>query len=254
MPKRVEIPNYLAAQVMFASDKTCCVCRDSLRKTQIHHINGDPSNNDFKNLAVVCLDCHSNVHTQHAFARNLSPDLIRLYNESWREIVKTRLLPRGSSSTVIEYTQEVLLEINLIPYDWKNYYISCHPAGWSHRGDQQFTDVWEMMAEDPHEYSQEEWERYRPLFDSVVNSIIEHLERVLMVHSDAVSVEMKISILRATRDLEGSRIGYLSLPQTLASVKDRNTIFAAQFKHIIQTLSHLAYFADQTRKAMASVA
>ena len=37
---------------MFASDRTCCVCRDSSRKTQIHHVDGDPSNTSPTELAA----------------------------------------------------------------------------------------------------------------------------------------------------------------------------------------------------------
>ncbi len=66
---RIAIPPELAAEVMFASDRTCCICRSAGRKTEIHHIDEDPSNNDFNNLAVVCKDCQSDAHTKHAFAR-----------------------------------------------------------------------------------------------------------------------------------------------------------------------------------------
>lgn len=92
---RVPIADDLAAKVMFASDRTCCVCREPRRKAKIHHIDQDPSNNVFENLAVVCDDCHSEAHTRHVFARNLTPALIQEYNASWRAIVRGRLLPHA---------------------------------------------------------------------------------------------------------------------------------------------------------------
>jgi 5-methylcytosine-specific restriction endonuclease McrA len=60
---RTPIPDESAAEVMFLSDRTCCVCRDPKRKTEIHHIDGDPTNNMLDNLAVICKDCHSDAHT-----------------------------------------------------------------------------------------------------------------------------------------------------------------------------------------------
>ena len=55
--QRVSIPNDLAAEVMFASDRTCCVCRLEKHKVQIHHIDENPTNNNYDNLAVICLHC-----------------------------------------------------------------------------------------------------------------------------------------------------------------------------------------------------
>ena len=77
-----EVDADLATQVLFESDQTCCVCRDSNLPVQIHHIDDDHSNNSRENLAVLCDICHKRAHTQVPFSRNLTPDLIRLYDRS----------------------------------------------------------------------------------------------------------------------------------------------------------------------------
>jgi 5-methylcytosine-specific restriction endonuclease McrA len=71
--ERIAISDTLAAEVMFASDRTCCVCRTEKQKVQIHHIDEDPANNSFDNLAVICLHCHSDAHSTGAFVRNVTP-------------------------------------------------------------------------------------------------------------------------------------------------------------------------------------
>lgn len=71
---RLPIPDDLAPKVMFASDRTCCVCREPRRKAKIHHIDQDPSNNTFDNLAVLCDDCHSDA--RYAFARKRQGGLL----------------------------------------------------------------------------------------------------------------------------------------------------------------------------------
>ena len=56
---RTQIPDGLAAEVLFAADHICCVCRERGKETQIHHIDENPSNNTFENLAVLCPQCHN---------------------------------------------------------------------------------------------------------------------------------------------------------------------------------------------------
>ncbi len=87
------IPEQLATKVIFASDRTCCVCRLEKHKIQIHHIDGNPKNNVFDNLAVICVHCHIEAHSKAQFVRSLTPDLIRFYNSSWRQIVSHRISP-----------------------------------------------------------------------------------------------------------------------------------------------------------------
>jgi hypothetical protein len=68
---RTEIPSEIAAQVLFESDRTCCVCRVPGRPIQIHHIDDDPSNSPADNLAVLCFDCHRDTQIRGGFDRKL---------------------------------------------------------------------------------------------------------------------------------------------------------------------------------------
>jgi hypothetical protein len=54
---RVAIPRGVAADVMFASNSTCCKCDERGKSVQIHHLDEDPSNNDSANLAGALLQC-----------------------------------------------------------------------------------------------------------------------------------------------------------------------------------------------------
>ncbi len=252
--KRIPIPDELAAKVMFDSDRTCCVCRDPTKKTEIHHIDGDPSNNDFSNLAVVCKDCQSDAHTKHAFARNLTPELIRKYDESWRAIVCARLKPGGEKGQFIEYQQQVLLEIGLVPHAWKNQYMVLYPGHFRDTGYSSVEsggDVWDMLTEVAiHRYSAEEWKKYFPLFDVAISNVIAQLDRLLTAHGSAIPINIKLAVLRTNSQLEVERSFYFMLPKIINTFGDEDTAFAAQFKETIKTLSSLARFADQERKAL----
>lgn len=91
MPKkRVPIPKVDAAKVLFASDRTCCVCREPGKRVQIHHIDDDPSNNEHSNLSVLCFECHGDTQTTGGFGRQLDAEQVRLYRDDWHQIVTNR--------------------------------------------------------------------------------------------------------------------------------------------------------------------
>ena len=74
--QRPPIPDNIAAEVLFASDRTCCVCQEKGKPVQIHHIDGNPSNNAVENLAVLCLDCHNETQIKGGFGRQLIPSVV----------------------------------------------------------------------------------------------------------------------------------------------------------------------------------
>lgn len=88
--KRKKIPEQLAAKVLFLSERTCCICRLRGKPIQIHHIDMDRNNNDIGNLAVLCLNCHSDAHSDSGLGRKLGQEEIRLYKEDWLKTVSTR--------------------------------------------------------------------------------------------------------------------------------------------------------------------
>lgn len=242
---------------MFASDRTCCVCRDPSRKTEIHHIDDDPSNNDISNLAVVCKDHHSDAHTNHAFARNLSPDLIRKYKESWRAIVRARLSPGGDHDHQIEYQQQVLLEVGLAPHAWKVHYMAEYPGHFKNTYYSSVEckgDVWDMLLEfSQHKYSIEEWKKYHSLFDVGITNVTQQLDGLLASHSDVIPVVVKLAVVRTTSQLMRERSIYQQLPTIMQiSLGGEDSLFLECFKTVIRYLSSFARSADQQRDALAT--
>jgi hypothetical protein len=81
--QRVEIPADVASEVLFRSDRTCCVCRERGKPVQIHHMDGDPSNSSGENLAVLCFDCHRETQIRGGFDRKLDAGQVKLYRCDW---------------------------------------------------------------------------------------------------------------------------------------------------------------------------
>ena len=80
---RIPVPDPVKAQVLFMSDRTCCVCEERGRAVQIHHIDENPSNNDPANLAVLCLLCHDETMLSGGFGRKLTSSLVAVYRDAW---------------------------------------------------------------------------------------------------------------------------------------------------------------------------
>jgi hypothetical protein len=87
---RTSIPIDLAADILFKSDNTCCVCRERGKAVQLHHIDENPSNNTPENLSVLCLECHNNTQIKGGFGRKLNAELVIKYRDEWFERVTVR--------------------------------------------------------------------------------------------------------------------------------------------------------------------
>lgn len=109
---RVEIPRATEAQVQFASDRTCCVCRIKGKPFQIHHIDENPANNDPKNLAVLCLECHNETQIRGGFGRKLNADQVTLYRDDWLiQVAKTRAVDVNRLPTTDREDQLINVEL-----------------------------------------------------------------------------------------------------------------------------------------------
>ena len=76
------------------------MCREKGKPTQIHHINDDPSDNLFENLAVLCLDCHNETQIKGGFARKLDSDQVVLFRDDWlTRVVRQRTTLAAESNS-----------------------------------------------------------------------------------------------------------------------------------------------------------
>lgn len=246
--KRIKIPDDVAAEVMFASDRTCCICKDSNRNVQIHHIDGDPSNNDPSNLAVLCTDHHSEVHSKLAFARNLSAETVVLYRDNWHATVRQQQGRNSEEVELVRYRREVLLQLSLIPHEWKNAYINLYPGGFKESGECVYVDVWDKMINTlEHVYSNEAWKRYLPLFEHYIPEFTRNVNTILSSHGDVIPTRMKTIVLRVTSALRGEKRAYLFLPQMMKNFPDADSsAFAMRFQASLEVLALL----DRKAKAI----
>lgn len=80
---RVPFPEETAADILFKSNRTCCVCRVPRLPVQIHHVDGDHSNSIEANGACVCLTCHDDTQVRGGFGRKLDEATVLRYRDDW---------------------------------------------------------------------------------------------------------------------------------------------------------------------------
>lgn len=250
MQPSVSVPEEIATKILFLSDRTCCVCRNKEHPIQIHHIDGDHSNNKEENLAVLCMICHNETQLKGGFNRKLDPSLIKLYRDNWLDIVARRRneTPRRNEyeKTMNEYSAEACLEVSLTCHSWKNAYMCLYPGGFMERNGIIYIDIWEKMEKTAkHKYSEAEWERYLLLFDQIIIQTIDKLKDILKMYSDGIPTELKIDIIRTARQMEAERFAYLTLKSS--PFHDFDIAFQSRFLEMVRHLGSLSRKADSLK-------
>lgn len=95
-----DIPQDLVDRMMVKCARRCCICRRFRpTKLQVHHIveRSDGGSDDEDNLIVVCLSCHTDVHTKVPFARRFSVDELKGHRDALVQLVAEGRLPAGDS-------------------------------------------------------------------------------------------------------------------------------------------------------------
>jgi hypothetical protein len=84
--KRKKIPTDIEAEVIFQSNRLCCI--DQKRGDHIHHIDGNNSNYEFSNLAFLCFDCHDEVSRTGSLRKRLTPKAILKFRDHHYSVIK----------------------------------------------------------------------------------------------------------------------------------------------------------------------
>lgn len=107
--KRVKIPYKDSDELLVLCKHLCCICEKPL--VQIHHIDGNPSNNDPNNLIPLCGTCHNLVEVKVYGVRLYTPRHLEMYRE--KHIYKYNNFPPPSIWNEINAMKETLYEHDL---------------------------------------------------------------------------------------------------------------------------------------------
>lgn len=201
MARRTAVPRPKARDVEFASDRTCCVCRIPGKRYQIAHIDDDPSNNNYENLAILCFECHDKARQKGGLGRDLSAELIKLYNQTWQELVRLRLLPNEDVRDLAEYRHEVMLEISIICRQWSQTFVLHNKGIRSALDPPEQQTLSYLIDHCTYEHSAANWKDLYTLANDGIASTVVRLERALSLHAFAIPARLKTLLTRALRTL-----------------------------------------------------
>ena len=85
-PSRPPIPRETRDRLLVSCKHRCCICGRGW--VQIHHIDGDRTNNSEDNLIPLCRNHAGMVHMvapSSAGVQNITPSQLRMYKQDWIE-------------------------------------------------------------------------------------------------------------------------------------------------------------------------
>lgn len=107
MAKRKIIAAELTDQLLFECNRTCCICTTPGKDIQVHHIDKNSANNKYENLIIVCLGCHSEIHSTGGFGRNWTTGQLHQHKQEWIERVKKRKEEADNLASIASVTGEI---------------------------------------------------------------------------------------------------------------------------------------------------
>jgi hypothetical protein len=123
MPRK-KIPQVVQTKVFMMSRRRCCICfgldrDDSQKKGQIAHLDKNASNNNFDNLAYLCLDHHDEFDSQTSQSKGLTTAEVKNYRDelydhfmNWSQRAnKGHLLNFLASRITVEDLAEAVVEV-----------------------------------------------------------------------------------------------------------------------------------------------
>lgn len=117
MAQRVRIPESLRREIMWKTNNRCCVCQTPY--FQIHHLDGDPSNNDLDNLAPLCPNCHDQAGLSRPLSTRLSEERIGHLRDRWYDYCEARKENSNVSANAVLKMKNFQRVIGYADISWK---------------------------------------------------------------------------------------------------------------------------------------
>lgn len=108
MTNRRPIPPDVVADVLTASRRRCCVCfalraDQGEKRGQIAHLDHDPANNVFHNLAFLCLEHHDEYDSRTSQSKGMTVDELKRYRTDLLAFV-ARTIPPSDDDIIAALT------------------------------------------------------------------------------------------------------------------------------------------------------
>jgi len=129
---KIKIPQKIADDLCYRSDRVCVVCKAP--GDHIHHLDGNPSNNEIENLVLLCFRHHDDISAKRTLSRKLSKGVLLRYREQhYKQVERKRYLPplyKNSKSRSL-ITEDIFFRLTLdalvcMEVEKIRSYLTCH--------------------------------------------------------------------------------------------------------------------------------
>ena len=122
---RTPIPEDLKSDILSKSNNRCCICQTPF--IHFHHIDEDPSNNIFDNIAPLCPNCHSQAHSHSALTVNLTPSRLKAVRDRWYDYCENRKDASTVSSSGLLRLKNLVNALGYADHSWKKMFSTVDP-------------------------------------------------------------------------------------------------------------------------------
>jgi len=100
--ERLPVPGPVRDKLLAANRHTCCICHEPRHPVEIHHINENPADNAWDNLALLCRNCHGLVSAKGPLGSGYRPGEVLRYKQLWE-----KRCAQAAEDEIEEPTEEV---------------------------------------------------------------------------------------------------------------------------------------------------
>lgn len=111
---------------MAKANNRCCVCQTPF--FQIHHLDGDSSNNDPDNLAPLCPNCHDQADLKRPLSNRLTAERIKALRDRWYVYCEARKQSSNVSANAILKMKNFRRAMGFADISWRRTFSSLDPS------------------------------------------------------------------------------------------------------------------------------
>jgi hypothetical protein len=122
---RRPIPEDLKSEILSRSNNRCCICQTPF--VVFHHIDEDPSNNDFDNIAPLCPNCHSQTHSHGTMTVNLTASRLKALRDRWYSYCENRKDASIISGSALLRLKNLVNALGSADHSWTKMFSTVDP-------------------------------------------------------------------------------------------------------------------------------
>ena len=122
---RKNLPEKIKIDVIALSNNRCCICQTPF--VQLHHIDGDSSNNNIDNAAPLCPNCHSQAHSNNKLTANLTASRVKNLRDKWYSYCESRKEGSNISANALMKLKNLVRSLGYADYSWKKTFSTIDP-------------------------------------------------------------------------------------------------------------------------------